>query len=211
MAKRNNLLLIFFAYLFFSILAAYVQNTLQPSVISYLIFTAIYLIGAGVMFWLSQKDTTPNPIEVKSTTTKTALLWGFLGGILAILAELIAGLVESLLNGGSPTSENTTKLLLIFQQYPFVSLYLVVAAPVMEELIFRRTIYGKLSSFTGKIGAALISSVLFALAHADGFLLIYTLIGLVFCYVYTKTGKLFTSMIAHSLMNTIVLIFSFWH
>lgn len=76
----------------------------------------------------------------------------------------------------------------------------------MEEIVFRKVIFGNLSAVTGKIGAALIASVLFSFAHADGHFILYAFIGLLFCWLYQHTGRIQASMTAHILMNASVVL-----
>lgn len=108
--------------------------------------------------------------------------------------------------GQSTASTNTTTLLTVGQQYPAFFLAIIVGAPIMEEIVFRKVIFGNLSAVTGQIGAALISSVLFSFAHADGHFILYAFIGLLFCWLYQHTGRIQTSMTAHILMNASVVL-----
>ncbi|OSP65982.1 hypothetical protein EFP6CTSP_04145 [Enterococcus faecium] len=53
---------------------------------------------------------------------------------------------------------------------------------------------------------AVISSLLFAFAHNDGHLLIYFFLGFFFSLEYKATGRIWTSMITHVGMNTLVVL-----
>lgn len=70
-----------------------------------------------------------------------------------------------------------------------LSLLTVVTAPILEEFIFRHTLYRQLSKKTGKIGACLITSALFALLHFN-FLgtISFFGVGIFNCYLYDKYG-----------------------
>jgi len=82
----------------------------------------------------------------------------------------------------------------------------VVFAPVFEELIFRGLLYGTLRARLTWPLAALGSALVFALAHgygAAGFLSVF-LSGVLWAWVYERTGSLLPSMAAHVVNNAAV-------
>jgi len=82
----------------------------------------------------------------------------------------------------------------------------VVFAPVFEELIFRGLLYGTLRARLAWPLAALGSALVFALAHgygAAGFLSVF-LSGVLWAWVYERTGSLLPSMAAHVVNNAAV-------
>jgi membrane protease YdiL (CAAX protease family) len=85
-----------------------------------------------------------------------------------------------------------------------------VAAPVVEEIMFRGVLYRHLRDATGRAGivlsfagSALISSVLFAAIHPQGLLFIPVLSGLAIglCITRELRGSLWPCMVAHALTN----------
>lgn len=71
----------------------------------------------------------------------------------------------------------------------FLSLLTVVTAPVLEEFVFRHIFYRQLSKRMGKLGAILISSILFALLHFNFLGTISFLgVGVFNCYLYDRYG-----------------------
>ena len=94
----------------------------------------------------------------------------------------------------------------IIHQYPYYFLCPVIAAPITEELVFRKFFFGNFSSVLPKLICALISSTVFSIGHSDGHFIVYAAIGLILCYVYEKSGKIRTSMIVHMLMNLTVML-----
>ena len=82
------------------------------------------------------------------------------------------------------------------------ALLLAFAAPVMEEFVFRRCVLRRLAPY-GERGALLVSALLFALFHTSVSQVCYAfLLGLVFGYVYLKTGRLRYSLLLHMLINS---------
>lgn len=83
---------------------------------------------------------------------------------------------------------------------------LTFAAPVMEESVFRRCVIDRLQPY-GEKAALVVSALLFALFHASANQVCYAfMLGLVFGYVYLKTGRLRYSMAAHVLINSMTAI-----
>lgn len=161
-------------------------------------------LGAAIMLLLNQRKTwTPaNTITNRpSASIGKVLAYGIVGFIGALIVQIIALNVEVLLFQTPVTSENTEVLLDLTNQYPFFIFNIIVFAPVMEEFVFRKALVTSLVDRIGIVGAATISSLIFAFAHADGHLLIYGALGLWFSFLYNKTKNIATPMIAHGLMN----------
>ena len=83
----------------------------------------------------------------------------------------------------------------------------IVLGPVAEETFFRGFVFQGLRSRLGVIGAAVLSSALFALAHGDiGLLAPAFMSGLVLTWVFVKTRCLGPAILAHSLQNFLAFI-----
>lgn len=87
--------------------------------------------------------------------------------------------------------------------YPIIQALLVaVVAPVVEEFVFRRCVMDRLLPH-GERAALIGAALLFGLFHTGIAQVCYAfLLGLVFGYVYLKTGKLRYSIALHILINT---------
>ncbi|MHB8576688.1 MAG: CPBP family intramembrane glutamic endopeptidase [Dehalococcoidia bacterium] len=85
----------------------------------------------------------------------------------------------------------------------------VVAAPLIEETFFRGFLFNGLRRTLGFSGAATVSGVLFALAHTSpGLIIPFTVIGVIFAYVYRRTGTIWTNVSAHFLFNLVSVLFT---
>lgn len=83
----------------------------------------------------------------------------------------------------------------------------VLIAPLCEESFFRGFLFGGLRRRLGFAGAASVSGVLFAVAHASAGLIIpFTVIGVIFAYVYLRSGTLWASATAHFTFNLVSVI-----
>lgn len=80
-------------------------------------------------------------------------------------------------------------------------LYVGILAPIFEELIFRKLLIDHLLP-RGKFFAIIVSALSFGLFHGNlNQFFFATLLGLVFGYVYVKTGKIYYSMGFHFIIN----------
>lgn len=80
-------------------------------------------------------------------------------------------------------------------------LFMVILAPVIEEFIFRKQLIDRMHIY-GEKTAVVVSALMFGLFHGNLSQLFYAFgLGLVFGYVYLKTGKLRYSTGLHMLIN----------
>lgn len=143
-----------------------------------------------------------NPASLGKT-----VLWGFIGFLLALFGQMAAGIIESGLFGIEAGSENTALLSDIAKVSPVIIISMVIFAPLLEEVIFRRVLFGGLYQKTNFVIAALVSAVVFAAVHGElQHLLIYMAPALVFSYTYYRTKRLLAPIISHLLMNGFVVI-----
>ncbi|MEQ1793088.1 MAG: CPBP family intramembrane glutamic endopeptidase, partial [Nitrospira sp.] len=82
----------------------------------------------------------------------------------------------------------------------------VVFAPIFEELAFRGILYAILRRRLGPLPAALISASIFAAAHGYGLIGFVSVLwsGLLWAWLYERTGSLVPGMIAHATNNLLV-------
>lgn len=83
----------------------------------------------------------------------------------------------------------------------------VVCSAILEELVYRKTIFPALFRFGGFWPAAAGSSALFALAHYNyAAWLGYFLLGMVWCRSYAKSRDFGTIVVAHIAFNAISMV-----
>lgn len=134
-------------------------------------------------------------------------IWMLIGGLGAIVAQAIATLIEQKVFHVQVNSQNTQYIFSIIQAVPLYVVTSIVYAPIMEELVFRKVIYGTLAKKYNFFIAALLSSGLFAVIHMEfTHFLVYLSMGLVFSFVYKMTDKIMVPIMAHMLMNAIVFL-----
>jgi membrane protease YdiL (CAAX protease family) len=91
---------------------------------------------------------------------------------------------------------------------PIIPVYMVVFAPTVEELLFRRVIFGELSKRYGFIIGSIASSLVFAAGHMTLTGSIgYFVTGMILCWSYRKYGFV-TIVFAHTYLNLAVVLIS---
>lgn len=98
-----------------------------------------------------------------------------------------------------------------------VFISLVILPPIVEEVLFRGFLYGGLRKKFTFIGAALITSLLFAAPHllatSSGLLWIAAVdtfvLSLVLCYMRDKTGALWACIGIHAVKNCLAFLYRF--
>lgn len=84
-----------------------------------------------------------------------------------------------------------------------IALTTVVIAPVMEELMFRKYLVDRLVPY-GQKTAVVMSGVLFGLFHGNFYQFFYaTLLGMIFAYIYSATGRIRYNIMLHMLINIV--------
>src|SRR3954449_13367568 len=94
---------------------------------------------------------------------------------------------------------DTNKLLLVVG-----ALVVIMVAPVCEELFFRGILFTVLRQRMAFWPAAVIDGVLFGFVHGSLVIVpVLAALGVMFCYVYERTGSIFPTIALHSFNNTI--------
>lgn len=135
-----------------------------------------------------------------------AIGWGLLGFLLLLIGQSLAAMIEIAI-GIEPGSENTMGLVRIAEVVPLTILAVVLFGPVLEELVFRRVIFGSLNKTTNFWIATFISALVFGLVHMEfTHLLLYFTTGLILAFLYQRTKRIITPIIAHVLLNGYVML-----
>lgn len=145
--------------------------------------------------------------DAERVSKGSAVMWSIIGIFMAYAAQIIASLIEINVFGIQPGSENTEMLVEIVKDVQYFMIVTAIVGPILEEIIFRKIIFGSLHKRFNFFISALISSLIFAAVHADfTHLLIYTAMGFTFAFLYVRTKRLIVPIAAHVAMNTLVLI-----
>ncbi len=197
----------FFVYAFVQISPVLI-TPFSPSKSFYIYFMIfVFFVGAIVLFFLYRRA---QPIALEKAkipfTPKKIMIVGLLSVLALFLVQALASIIESYVFKLNPQSQNTQQLSTIADSIPLFLLVISVAGPFMEELVFRRSIIGWLNQYLNVWIAIIISSALFAIIHFDGHYLLYFSMGMLLALIYKRSATIWTSTIAHSVMNLVVVL-----
>ncbi|MDT2758448.1 CPBP family intramembrane glutamic endopeptidase [Enterococcus xiangfangensis] len=167
--------------------------------------TFAYFIGALLMIFYRFKSQLFS-LESQKKNVPITILIGIIGVPVSLLLQMVILQIEQRFLGQSVSSQNTQTIVQLIRDNMIFILATTIAGPIMEEFVFRRAIFGSLEKRFGFFIPALLSSVLFALAHNDGHYLLYAGLGFLFCGMYHYSGRIWTSMITHVGMNLLVVL-----
>ena len=86
----------------------------------------------------------------------------------------------------------------------FLFLFLLIEAPVLEELLFRGVLFGGLSKIMPVWGAMILSGFIFAFIHVNAATFIpLWFLGVAFAWLYVRTGTLLAPMAVHFTFNAV--------
>ena len=166
------------------------------------IFGILSLIIIGLLV-MRDKDFF-NIYEGKKASTTEAIGWGIIGFFMVFVGQMVGAAIEMAI-GIKPGSENTANLVEVAKIAPVLILVIAIIGPILEEFVFRRVVFGSFIQTQGFWLSAIISSVVFAAIHFEfTHILLYTICGLIFAFLYYKTKRLLTSIVAHVLLNSFV-------
>ncbi len=160
-----------------------------------------YLLSMGISFWIVhsiKKNKTSNSafkLAIENNRIIPFIIIGAIALLFGIISP-IAGLI--------PMPESIKGAFIAFgnQTGIFTFILMVIAAPILEELIFRGIILEGLLKRYSPIRSILISSFLFGLVHLNPWQFVTGLILGVFSgWVYFKTRSLSFSIIIHAAAN----------
>lgn len=140
----------------------------------------------------------------------TVVIWSVAGLFMAWFAQGIANVIEVELLGIEIGSENTANIMEIARAAPLFIIIPAIIAPILEEIIFRKIIFGVFYKRTNFFIAATLSALIFGFIHGEPeHILIYASMGYVFAFLYVKTKRIIVPIIVHMAMNSISVIMQF--
>lgn len=137
----------------------------------------------------------------RTAQTKSLLLMGIMGMTAAVSVNVIVSL--SGLAYFSPKYQQVSHM--IYSGGLFMEIVsAVIAAPILEELLFRGMIYARLRDLCGAKWAIIISAAFFGIFHGNLVQFVYAfIIGLMLAYVYEKLKTVWAPIVFHVGANLI--------
>jgi membrane protease YdiL (CAAX protease family) len=166
---------------------------------------ASFSITLAIVLFVLRKERLTNDIRGKASIP-SSIVWTIYGIFLALFAQSAASSIEAMM-GVKMGSDNTRQIIHIIESFPLVILVSSIIGPILEEIVFRKIIFGSLYRRMNFFLSALISSVIFSLAHQEPeHTLLYSAMGFTFAYLYVKTKRIIVPILAHVSMNTLVVV-----
>ena len=151
----------------------------------------------GIFYLIRRKDFTVNP---EAKVTPKIILGGF---AVILMWNLVISLIDTLTANKLSIPSSGEEIPALFGLF-----FIAVLPAVMEEFAFRKVIFG-LTRKHGFWPSAILSSVIFGLMHQNITQGIFAFgMGIIFCYVYEKTGKIWVTMLLHFANNAISVLLS---
>ena len=164
-------------------------------------FAPLYLIAVPLGLLILEKAPA-KPLEKHSIKPGRMVVCAIICIFLMYTGNLLATVISALLqmipgvSAGNPILTYATDESVLAKV-----LVMVILAPVIEEYIFRKLLIDRMHIYGEKL-AVFTSALMFGLFHGNLTQLIYAFaLGLVFGYVYLKSGKLRYSIGLHMLIN----------
>lgn len=157
-------------------------------------FPVFWLIVNRIPSWFKEEQKTIKPgilIVVFIVCLGAAYIGNIIGTVMMLFGNLYLGIQS--LNPVTDTFLNMTSEVMFWTT--------VIAAPIMEELMFRKILIDRLIPM-GQKQAVLFSGLAFALFHGNFYQFFYAFgLGMIFAYLYSYTGKLRYSVLLHMGIN----------
>lgn len=163
-------------------------------------FVPMYCVALPIFYLIIK--TVPKEDLVEKTPFTVGKWFKFL--VISIFVMIVGNLLSSLVGGilgllGMNTSATVETLL--SQTSLIGNVILAVVGPIVEELICRKWLIDRMHVYGGSV-AVVTSALMFGLFHGNFAQFFYAFfLGLVWGYVYYKTGKIIYTMLMHMTIN----------
>ena len=168
-----------------------------------------FILGLIIVLLIMRPDM-KSPMHREAASMGSIVLWSILGVFMAYFSQGIAALIEIELLGIEPGSENTQQIMDITRATPLFMIIPMIIAPILEEIIFRKIIFGGLYKKMNFFFAGLLSSFIFGIIHGEPqHILLYASMGFVFAFLYVKTKRIIVPIIVHAALNSLVVLMQY--
>lgn len=169
----------------------------------------ISFLGATIIILFLLRKEWGKPISGAASFPQV-ITWSIIGIFLAYFSQIIAVLIETQVFGIEPGSENTFQIMELTRSIPLFMIVPMILAPILEEIVFRKIIFGAFYKRLNFFIAALLSSLIFGLIHGEPqHIIVYASMGFVFAYLYVKTKRIIVPIFAHAAMNSITVFIQY--
>lgn len=202
-SATNRITAINLIFLLLLCVSGYVENPLFSDTVYYLAF----LIPIGVGMYLISRE---KPITDNVTTIELKIGGRKLKGILPLIAPTLAAImITAMLTSSLMGLLGHTETATVNESFPIAILVHALTPALLEELLFRYIPIKMLLPYSER-WAVILSSVYFALIHANLFQIPYAFIaGILFALIDIKAESVIPSFFIHFTNNLLSLIIIF--
>lgn len=208
-----NFVIVFFIYLFLNtLLAILFQKDLNSTskLLSSTAYITIYLLSLTIFIFIFSNKLIKDFYNLKKENLKI----GFKYWILGIVIMVISNIILMIILGDTTANENSNRLL-IKNNLIFAIFAMSIYAPIVEESVFRLSLR---NIFKNKYFYAIVSGLIFGSLHLiDEFFTLsnplyffyiipYGIMGFSFALAYYETGNIFSTIIFHSIHNSLAIL-----
>lgn len=163
---------------------------------------SMYLISFPVLFLLLKKWVPVERIERRRMKAGQYVLSVIICFGLAYGANIVGNILTSLIGRAKDQAVQNPMQVTVTSLSPWmILLYMVICAPIMEELVFRKLIVDRAVRY-GQGVAVLVSGLMFGLFHGNLNQFAYAAaIGMFLAFLYVKTGNIKITISIHMLIN----------
>ena len=194
----NSLLQSAFAITVYYLLPSFYTHYLFAEFLS---FVPNYLLALPLAYTIVRPLPSDVPMKEKMGAKELAIGFCICWALMMVgnyISQFVIGVFQAMRGGGI---ENPLATAVSGMPMWANLLFVVVLAPVLEELVFRRLMCKKLLVI-GEGYAIVLSSAAFALCHGNFYQLFYAFtLGCFFAFIYVKTGRIIYTIIYHMAVN----------
>lgn len=190
----SNIFSVIFALIFEMASPGTLKNSDTQTLVT---FVSVDLIGFAV-FWLIVRNMPKFALKRKKVGIVKLFIYFAVCVAVSVFGSVIGTALSAALSGGDAQNYVSD---LMENPGPFTIFDVVIFGPIAEEIICRKLVIDRTVQF-GEKNAIIFSAVLFGLMHGNFYQAFYAFaIGLVFAYVYTRSGKIRYTVALHMVFN----------
>lgn len=187
----------------FSLVYKFTPQFVEGNGSTILSFAILFLVGYPVMYLLV-KRVPKTEIPKKKLGIGMMIVTVLVSYFIMITCNILGLIINAQIGKATGKGLMNPIVDVIGSMNPIVQVLVVmIAAPIVEELVFRKLIVDRVYKY-GEVLAAITSGLMFGLFHGNFQQFIYAFGGGVFfAFIYIRTGKIIYTMICHVVINTI--------
>lgn len=215
--SKKHLSKVGWMYCFFTVMMLGVQsatfwiaNTINPELVEnpnislLLSLMPFYVLGVPSTVYLLKKFVPAEEPEQHSMKVSHMLLAVMMMLTLFLGFNIAGNILTGIISIVKPAPVNNAILDIVLSINPVLNIFCtVICAPIIEEYIFRKLLIDRTKRY-GQGAAIWLSGMMFGLFHGNINQFMYAFaVGVLFAFIYTKTGKIQYSMILHAILNLV--------